>query len=256
MSSISGVAGSAYSSSLSQIASGIKLQSAADGASEMAIVEKQNAQINGLNMGARNAQDAKSLLNVADGAMDGIADNLQKMRELAIQASNTAVLSDEDRQMIQDEIDQLKQGISDIANNTEFNRKKLLDGSYNDGYIATGPNGSGLMLNIGDSTLQALGIADFDVTGNFSVDTIDNALSKVSSNRSVIGAQSNAIDFTIAYNAIASINLTSASSRLEDTDIAKAASEMDKEKLLQSYQIMLQRKQQEQEKQRFSLFYA
>ena len=112
------------------------------------------------------------------------------------------------------------------------------------------------MLNIGDSTLQALGIADFDVTGNFSVDTIDNALSKVSSNRSVIGAQSNAIDFTIAYNAIASINLTSASSRLEDTDIAKAASEMDKEKLLQSYQIMLQRKQQEQEKQRFSLFYA
>ena len=101
MSSISGVAGSAYSSSLSQIASGIKLQSAADGASEMAIVEKQNAQINGLNMGERNAQDAKSLLNVADGAMDGIADNLQKMRELAIQASNTAVLSDEDRQMIQ-----------------------------------------------------------------------------------------------------------------------------------------------------------
>ena len=245
MSSISGVAGSAYSNSLSQIASGIKLQSAADGASEMAIVEKQNAQINGLNMGERNAQDAKSLLNVADGAMDGIAE-----------ASNTAVLSDEDRQMIQDEIDQLKQGISDIANNTEFNRKKLLDGSYNDGYIATGPNGSGLMLNIGDSTLQALGIADFDVTGNFSVDTIDNALSKVSSNRSVIGAQSNAIDFTIAYNAIASINLTSASSRLEDTDIAKAASEMDKEKLLQSYQIMLQRKQQEQEKQRFSLFYA
>ncbi len=253
MSSISNVSGSSY---YSQIASGVKLQSAADGASELAIAEKENAQINGLNMGQRNAEDGKSLLNVADGAMGGIADNLQRIRELAVQASNTAILSDEDRQMIQDEVEQLKQGISDIANNTEFNKKKLLDGSYGDGYIASGPNGSGMTLDIGDSTLKALGIEDFDVTGDFSIQTIDDALSKVSSNRSVIGAQSNALDYTISYNSQASINLTSAVSKLEDADIAKVASELNKQKLLQSYQLMMQKKQQEQERQRFSIFYS
>lgn len=253
MSSISNISGNSY---YSQIASGVKLQSAADGASELAIAEKENAQINGLNMGQRNAEDGKSLLNVADGAMGGIADNLQRIRELAVQASNTAILSDEDRQMIQDEVEQLKQGISDIANNTEFNKKKLLDGSYGDGYIASGPNGSGMTLDIGDSTLKALGIEDFDVTGDFSIQTIDDALSKVSSNRSVIGAQSNALDYTISYNSQASINLTSAVSKLEDADIAKVASELNKQKLLQSYQLMMQKKQQEQERQRFSIFYS
>lgn len=253
MSSISNVSGSSY---YSQIASGVKLQSAADGASELAIAEKENAQINGLNMGQRNAEDGRSLLNVADGAMGGIADNLQRIRELAVQASNTAILSDEDRQMIQDEVEQLKQGISDIANNTEFNKKNLLDGSYKDGYIASGSNGSGMTLNIGDSTLKALGIEDFDVTGDFSIQTIDDALSKVSSNRSVIGAQSNALDYTISYNSQASINLTSAVSRLEDADIATVASELNKQKQLQSYQLIMQKKQQEQERQRFSIFYS
>ncbi|MCM1246407.1 MAG: flagellin FliC5 [Roseburia sp.] len=255
MSSISGAAGNSYQNTVSHIASGIKLQHAADGASELAIAEKENAQINGLNMGQRNAEDGKSLLNVADGAMSGIADNLVRIRELAVQASNTAILSKEDRSMIQDEIYQLKQGISDIANNTEFNKKKLLDGSYSDGYIMSGPNGSGLTLDIGDATLKALGIEDFDVTGNFSIQTIDNALGMVSSNRSTIGAQSNALDYTISYNSQAIINLNSAASRLQDTDIAEAASEMDKQNLLQTYQLIMQKKQQEQERQRFGLFF-
>lgn len=253
MSSISNVSGSSY---YSQLASGVRLQSAADGAAESAIVEKEHAQVRGLNMGQRNAEDGKSLLNVADAAMGGIADHLQKIRELAVQASNTAVLSDDDRQMIQDEVEQLKQGISDIANNTEFNKKKLLDGSYGDGFIASGPNGSGLTLDIGDSTLKALGIEDFDVTGDFSVETIDHALSMVSSNRSAVGAQSNALDYKISYNSQASINLTSAASSMEDTDIATVASELNKQKLLQSYQLLLQKKQQEQEKQAFSLLYS
>lgn len=255
MSSISGAAGNSYQNTVSHIASGIKLQHAADGASELAIAEKENAQINGLGMGQRNAEDGKSLLNVADAAMGGIADNLVRMRELAVQASNTAILSNEDRSMIQDEINQLKQGISDIANNTEFNKKKLLDGSYSDGYIMSGPNGSGLTLDIGDSTLKALGIEDFDVTGNFSIQTIDKALGMVSSNRSTVGAQSNSLDYTISYNSQAIINLNSAASRLQDTDIAEAASEMDKQNLLQTYQLIMQKKQEEQEQQRLGLFF-
>ncbi len=256
MNSISGTSsGSPYRSLTSQIASGTRLQRAADGPSEMAIAEKENAQIGGLKMGERNARDGKSLLNVADGAMSGIADNLHRMRELAIQASNTAVLSEGDRRLIQDEIDQLKEGISDIAKNTEFNKKKLLDGNGQDGHIASSPDGSGPDLEIGAATLQALGIQDFDVTGNFSVQTIDDALSKVSSNQSKIGAQSNGLDYNIAYNSNAAIQMTSAVSRLEDTDIAEAASELNKQKLLQSYQIMVQKKQQEEEAKKLSLFY-
>lgn len=252
MSAISGVSGSNY---YSQIASGKKLQSAADGPSELAIVQKEKEQINGYNAGQRNAEDGKSVLNVADGAMSGIADSLQRMRELALQASNTAVVTDDDRKAIQEEINQLKQGISDIANNTEFNTKKLLDGSNTDMHIASAPDGSGPDLNTGNATLKALGIEDFDVTKNFSVDTIDNALKQVNSNRSSIGAQSNGLNYTMSYNSQASYNLTAATSRMEDTDIAKAVSEMDKQNILQTYRFIMQKKQQDEERQKLSMFY-
>lgn len=250
MSSISGIGADPYG----QIASGIKIQSAADGAAELAIIEKQNAQINGYDRGRQNVEDGKSLIDTADAAMGEIADNLQRMRELAVQASNTAVLGDEDRRMIQDEIDQLKEGISDIANNTEFNKKKLLDGSYTDMYIASGPNEQGLTLDIGSATLAALGIEDFDVTGNFDIQTIDNALSQVSSNRSTLGAQSNGMEHVLAYNSIASLNLNSAVSNKQDTDIAEAVSELKKQQVLQNYQLLMQKKKQESEANKLGIF--
>ena len=239
----------------SQIASGSKLQTAADGPAELGIVEGEKSQISGYNVGTRNAEDGKSVLNVADAAMSGISESLQRMRELAVQASNSALMSKDDKQAIQDEIEQLKQGISDISQNTEFNTKKLLDGSNTDMHIAAGPDGSGPSLNTGNATLKALGIEDFDVTKNFSVDTIDNALKMVSSNRSSIGAQSNSLDYTIGYNTQTAYNLTEATSRMEDTDIEKAVLDKDKEQVMQSYRFMMQRKQQEQEANKLSIFY-
>lgn len=252
MSSISGIGTDYYS----QIASGSKLQSASDGAAQMSIVQGEKGQINGYDMGLRNAQDGKGVLNVADGAYNSITESLQRMRELAVQASNTAVLSDGDRQAIQDEVDQLKQGISDIANNTEFNTKKLLDGSNSDMYIQTGANaGQGQRIDTGNATLQALGIADFDVTKDFDIQTIDDALSMVSSNRSSIGAQSNSLDYTIGYNTQTFYNLTKTVSQMEDTDIAKAVSEMDKQQLLQTVNFIMQKKKEEDEQQRMNLLF-
>lgn len=238
-----------------QIASGKRLQKAADGASQLAISQKENARIRGYERGTRNAQDGLSALNVADGAMSGIADSLQRMRELALQASNSALMSDDERKMMQQEVDQLKQGIADIANNTEFNTKKLLDGSNQNMYIASGANGEGMSIDTGNATLQALGIADFDLTGKFSVKTIDNALSQVSYTRSSVGAQSNALDATIAYNRNTSYNLTNAVSRMEDTDIAKAATELEKQRTLQTARFMMQNKQREQQEQQLRMFY-
>lgn len=251
MSSISGIGTDNY---YGQIASGSKLQSAADGAAEMSIVQGEIGQINGYDMGTRNAEDAKSVLDVADGAYNSITESLQRMRELAVQASNSAVLSDGDRQAIQDEIDQLKQGIADIANNTEFNTKKLLDGSNSDMYVQSGANaGQGQTIDTGNATLEALGIADFDVTGDFDIQTIDDALSKVSSNRSSIGAQSNSLDYTIGYNTQTSYNLTKTVSQMQDTDIAKAVSDMNKKQLLDTVNFIMQRRRQEEERQRVNL---
>lgn len=238
----------------SQIASGKQLQSAADGASELAIAERENAQIRGYDAGTRNVEDGLSALGVADGAMDGIADSLQRMRELALQASNTATMSDDERKILQQEVDQLKKGIADIANHTEFNTKKLLDGTNENMYIASGANGEGHSIDTGNATLQALGIADFDVTGRFSVKTIDDALKQVSRTRSSIGAQSNALEVTAAYNRNASYNLTNAVSRIEDTDIAKTATELKKQRTLQTARYMMQNKQKEQQERQLRLF--
>ena len=258
MSEISSVSGGAgyYTAA---IASGSRIMSAADDAAGLAIAEKENSQINGLNQGQRNAEDVKSLLNVADGATDKIADQLSRIRTLAVQAQNTAVLTDDDRRKIQDEVDQLKQGISDVANNTEFNKKKLLDGSY-EGYAQTGANeGQGENVDIGTATLEALGIKDFDVTSNDpaknSVSIIDNALEQVNSTRGQIGAQYNAMDYTSQYAAIGAENLTSAASRIEDADIAEMASKLSKENLLQTYQLMMQKKQEEEESKKFGALF-
>ena len=111
MSGVSGAGTNYYG----QIASGTRIMSAADGPSEMAIIQKQEAQIRGYDMGTRNATDGQSVLNVADGGIAGITDQLQRMRELAVQASNSAVLTDDDRRAIQDEIDQFLQDMDRFA---------------------------------------------------------------------------------------------------------------------------------------------
>ena len=241
------------------IASGKQIMSAADDAAGLAIAEKENSQVKGLQQGEKNAKDVISMLNTADGATDKIADSLSRMRTLAVQAQNTAVLTDDDRRKIQDEVDQLKQGIADTARNTEFNKKTLLDGSY-EGYAQTGANeGQGEKVDIGSATLEALGIKDFDVTSNDpsknSVDIIDNALSSTADTRGRIGAQTNAMEYSAQYNAISSENLTAAQSRIEDADIAEMASKMSKESLLQTYQTMMQKKQQEEEAKKFGALF-
>lgn len=228
---------------------------APDGPAELGIVEGEKSQISGYHAGTRNAEAGKSVLNVADAALGSISESLQRMRELAMQASNSALMSKDERKAIQYEIGQLKQGISDIAQNTEFNTKKLLDGSNSDMHITTGANGSGISLNTGNATLKALGIEDFDVTKGFSVKTIDDAIKMVSSNRSSVGAQSNSLDYAIGYNTQTAYNLTAATSRMEDTDIEKAVLDKDKEEVMRSYRFMMQRKQQEQETQKLSILY-
>ncbi|NIK77481.1 flagellin [Paenibacillus castaneae] len=120
----------ATSNSLEKLSSGLRINKAADDAAGLAISEKMKAQIRGLNQSVRNAYDGISLIQTAEDALGQIQNpNLQRMRELAVQAANDT-LTDKDRQMLQDEIEQIKKGINDIANKTEFNTKPLINGTY------------------------------------------------------------------------------------------------------------------------------
>ncbi len=112
----------------SRLASGLRVNSSADDAAGLAISEKMRAQIKGLDRASLNAQDSISLLQTAEGGLNEIHSMLQRMRELSVQSAND-VLTSGDRQHIQDEIDQLTQQITDISNQTQFNKKKLLNGN-------------------------------------------------------------------------------------------------------------------------------
>ncbi len=169
---------------------------------------------------------------------------------MGIQASNTAIYGEDDRAAIQQEIDQLKQSISDAGKNTQFNGRNLLDGSMGSSHVASGPDGSGMDINMPNAVLESLGIADFDVTKEFDISTIDSAIDKVSSARSGLGAAYNRLGHTINYNAYASYNITASRSRLEDLDYGQAVSDMKKNSLLQEYRLMMQRNQ-ENENDRF-----
>lgn len=118
----------ALQKSIQTLSTGLRINSAADDAAGLAISEKMRAQINGLNMATRNGQDGISMLQTAEGALTETHSILQRMRELSVQAANDT-LTQQDRAFIQLEIDQLKDAVNRIATTTQFNKKKLLDGS-------------------------------------------------------------------------------------------------------------------------------
>ena len=138
-----GIVGNNLAKSTEKLSSGYRINRAADDAAGLAISEKMRVQVRGLNRASDNAQDGISLIQTAEGAMDQQHAILQRTRELLVQASNSGVLdgtAENDFQKIQDEIDTLKSEYERINTDTEFNRKKLLDGSYKDQYLQLGAN--------------------------------------------------------------------------------------------------------------------
>lgn len=251
---MSGISGISDYSAYGNFASGKKINTAADGAAELGIIQEQTKQINGYDAGSRNIESGKDALNISDAALGNVTDYLQRMRELAIQAKS-GLMSDSDKGAIQSEIDQLKQGIANIADQTDYNGKKLLDGSNSNISMVSSSKGEEVSFDAENATLDALGIKDFDVTRNFSLDTIDNALDKVTEQRSKAGAQYNRLDYASMYNANVSYNTTASKSRLEDLDFAEAISDQKKNETLRSYQLLMQRRQQEDEARKMNSFF-
>ena len=130
---------SSLATSMQRLSSGLRVNSAKDDAAGMAIAERMNTQVRGLNVAARNANDGISLAQTAEGALGKVGDMLQRMRELAVQASN-ATNSKDDRKALQAEVSQLRDEINRVAKNTSFNGQKLLDGSFSAATFQIGAN--------------------------------------------------------------------------------------------------------------------
>lgn len=230
------VSGISSQSTYAALSSGYRINSAADDAAGLAISEDMLSQENGYDVGTDNAADGRNLLNVADGALSGMQDSLQRIRELALQATN-GIYGSSEKQAIQSEIDQLKETIQATAKGTSFNSLKLLDGSMADIELATNPEGGGMEIQLANATLEALGIDDFDVTGSFNIADIDKAIEMVSSARSSFGAQSNALDHTINFNQIASIDMASSRSRIKDTDYGEELIKQKRDEAMEQYRM-------------------
>lgn len=239
------IAGISSTNSLyGKIASGKRIQTAADDAAGLAISNKLKRNQNGLDVGASNIQDGIGAANIKDGALGSMQDSLQRIRELSLKASN-GLYGDDEKQMIQKEVDQLLHGIQYTATATQFNEMKLLDGSMADMEIASNPDGTGIKIQMENLSLKGLGLEGYNVTGNFDISTIDAAMKKINDARSSTGASTNALEHAYNYNTGASYNLLSSRSRIEDLDIPKAVSEQQKSKLLGDYRMgMLRKKMQ------------
>jgi len=231
-----------------RLSSGRRINSAADDAAGAAITALMNAQIRGTDMGTRNAADMGSLMRTAEGGLSSIGDSLQRMRELGLQATN-GILTDDQRAMIQTEINQLQDHINRAASDTEFNTMPLLDGSFQNAHTASQPDGSGMSVSIDSALPGAIGIENFVPTeGNMDFSAIDSALNSVVGSRSELGAMMNANDFVISANNIASENLSEARSRIADADIAREMMALEQERIIQQYQTFMFRHQMERER--------
>jgi flagellin len=261
------------SKSMEKLSSGVRINRAGDDAAGLAISEKMRGQIKGLDMAKRNSQDAISLIQTAEGALNETHSILQRMRELSVQSANDTNTSS-DRQQIQKEMDQLRQEVDRISLTTEYNTKKLLNGDFD------GSNGNFVKFQVGanenqtveltfnNMSAEVLGIAGTeqvtttDEKGNqvtktqaspdkaidvttastaaSTITTLNDAIEKVSEERSKYGAIQNRLEHTINNLAVSAENLQAAESRIRDTDMAKEMVAYSKDKIIsQSGNAML-----------------
>ena len=226
-----GITNSNLAKSSEKLASGYRVNRAADDAAGLSISEKMRGQIRGLNQASSNAQDGVSLIQTAEGALNEIHSVIQRMRELTVQASNDTYVST-DRKAIAKELSALTQEIDRIASQTEFNTMKLLDGSFTGKGLQVGANASQIIkFSISAMTAKGLGIMTSTIAGVVSsatsysdvtglISTVNKALSKVSLQRSALGALQNRLEHTIANADNMAENLQSSESKIRDVNMA------------------------------------
>ena len=238
----------ALSKNLEKLSSGYKINRAGDDAAGLAISETMRSQINGLNQAVNNANDAVGLIQTAEGAMTETHSMLQRMKTLTTQASN-GTYTKTARNNIKAEIDALNKEITRIATTTEFNGEKPLNPAkagdaltFFIGASADKTNAMTVGQQIMTATALTLDKIAVDTTTNAfkAMASVDAAIEKVSSYRATLGAAQNRLEHTVNNLKVTSENITSAESRIRDTDMANEITAYTKNNiLLQAAQSML-----------------
>jgi flagellin len=211
--------------SQARIGSGSRINSAGDDAAGLAIVTRLSSEINGLGQARRNVSDATSFLQTGAGALTSMTDNIQRMRELSMQAAN-GILNDADRQAIQSEIGSLSEEVFRISNNTTFNDISVLNHESELRFQVGSQAGQTVSASAGDvsENLTGLGLAQIDVSSSegagAALETLDAVLGSLSAKKSEFGALQNRLD-GISNNLETQATTSSATkSQIQDSDIA------------------------------------
>ncbi|MBQ0162934.1 MAG: flagellin [Treponema sp.] len=248
-----GVTGLSLSKDMEKLSSGEKINRAGDDASGLAVSEKMRAQIRGLNQASQNAENGISFIRTTEGYLQETTDIMQRIRELAVQASN-GIYSDEDRMQIQVEVSQLVDEVDRIASSAQFNGMNMLTGRF---ALATGentPTGSmwfhiganmdqRMSVYIGTMSATALGVRELGTgdkitlagpdDANRAIGVIDTALMKINKQRADLGAYQNRMEYAVKGLDISAENLQASESRIRDTDMASQMVEFTKNSILQ-----------------------
>lgn len=232
----------ALGTAMERLSSGMRINSAKDDAAGQAIANRMNSQIKGMAQAQRNANDGISMIQTTEGALNQINNNLQRVRELAVQAaSDTNDVAD--RESIQTEITERINEIDRVAKSASFNGIKLADGTNASLQIQIGANTEAedsITINLTDGTTAGLSVdgltasAVTDSTAAYAtIDAVDAALKTVDTARSGLGATLNRFDSVISNLQNSETNLSAARSRIEDADYAKEVAEMTRAQILQ-----------------------
>jgi len=241
-----GITSSAQGKATEKLASGYKINRAADDAAGLSISEKMRSQIRGLDRASTNASDGISVVQTAEGALNEVHSMLQRMNELATQAANDTNTSI-DRLALKAELDELSSEINRISSSTQFNTMNLLDGTFTGKNLQVGAlSGQNIEINISSlkSTDMGVGTAQLIITSFASagatMSAVQSAIDLVSVQRSKLGATQNRLEHTIANLDTTSENTSASESRIRDTDMAKQMVEYSKNNILvQAGQSML-----------------
>ncbi|MCR9244925.1 MAG: flagellin [bacterium] len=238
-----------------RLSTGLRISTAADDAAGLAISERLRSQVRSLNQASRNANDGISLVQVGEGALNEVSNILVRLRELSIQAANGSS-SSTDKNTIKEEFDSLVNEINRIAQSTEFNGIKLLDGTASTVTFQVGINTvaniDALNVSLTPALTTSLGLSTADVGsgGNttFAIAAIDNAINSVSALRGKFGSLQNRLQSTIANLGVTSESLSAAESRIRDVDVAYETANLTRNNILQqaSISILSQANQQPQ----------
>jgi len=230
------------STSMERLSSGLRVNSAKDDAAGLAIANGMTSQIKGMGVAVRNSNDGISLAQTAESALGVITDTMQRMRDLSVQASNGAAVTGSDRNKLQTEFKSLNDELQRVIKNTEFNGKKILNGSLGTGAnVQVGANTAAdnqIAISISNisgviASVFTASIGSIAGSGLDAITAIDNAIKSVDTVRAKLGAVQNRLVTTVR-NLQASIeNQSAARSRITDTDFAQETAKLSRSRILQ-----------------------